>query len=107
VTSRRESSGLGDLELRFEGEVFHWRGPSPYHFVRVPDDAAGLIHALAPMVTYGWGVIPAEGRIGATDFTTALFPKDGGYLVPIKDAVRKAEGLEIGDAVDVLLVIRT
>jgi len=107
VTSRRESSGLGDLELRFEAEVFHWRGPSPYHFVRVPDDAAGLIHALAPMVTYGWGVIPAEGRIGATDFTTALFPKDGGYLVPIKDAVRKAEGLEIGDAVDVLLVIRT
>ena len=107
MTSRRESSGLGDLELRFEGEVFHWRGPSPYHFVRVPDDAAGLIHALAPMVTYGWGVIPAEGRIGATDFTTALFPKDGGYLVPIKDAVRKAEGLEIGDAVDILLVIRT
>ena len=103
----RASSDLGDLELRFGGEVFHWRGPSPYHFVRVPPDAAELIHALAPMVTYGWGVIPAEGRIGSTEFTTALFPKDGGDLVPIKDKVRHAEGLAIGDEVDVLLVIRT
>ena len=103
----RESSGLGDLELRFQGEVFHWRGPSPYHFVRVPEDAAGLIHAVAPMVTYGWGVIPAEGRVGRTDFTTALFPKDGGYLVPIKDAIRKAEDLVVGDEVEILLVIRT
>ena len=107
MTRKRESSDLGDVELRFHGEVFHWRGPSPYHFVRVPEDGAGLIHALAPMVTYGWGVIPAEGRIGHTDFTTALFPKDGGYLVPIKDAVRKAEALAIGDDVEVLLVIRT
>ena len=107
MTRHGDSSDLGDLELRFGGEVIHWRGPSPFHFVRVPDDAAGLIHALAPMVTYGWGVIPAEGRIGDTDFTTALFPKDGGYLVPIKDAVRKAEHLAIGDPVEVLLVIRT
>ncbi len=107
MTRKRESSDLGDVELRFHGEVFHWRGPSPYHFVRVPEDGAGLIHALAPMVTYGWGVIPAEGRIGQTEFTTALFPKDGGYLVPIKDAVRKAEDLAIGDDVEVLLVIRT
>jgi len=107
VTHRRASSDLGDIQLRFHGEVFHWRGPSPYHFVRVPEDAAGLIHAVAPIVTYGWGVIPAEGRIGGTDFTTALFPKDGGYLVPLKDAVRRAEGLEIGDDIEVILVIRT
>jgi hypothetical protein len=103
----RPSSDLGDLEVRFDGEVFHWRGPSPYHFVRVPPEAADLIHALAPMVTYGWGVIPAEVTIGGTGFTTALFPKDGGYLVPVKDAVRRAEGLADGDQVDVLLVVRT
>jgi len=43
-------------------------------------------------------VIPATVRIGETRFTTSLFPKDGGYLIPIRDAVRKAEGLELGDA---------
>ena len=52
---------------------------------------------MAPVVTYGWGVIPARVRIGLTEWTTALFPKDGGYLVPVKDAVRRAEGLALGD----------
>ena len=48
-------------------------------------------------VSYGWGVIPVTVRIGEHEFTTSLFPKDGGYLVPIKDMVRKAEGLVLGD----------
>ena len=106
MTHRRASSDLGDIELRFHGEVFHWRGPSPYHFVRVPEDAAGLIHAVAPIVTYGWGVIPAEGRIGGTDFTTALFPKDGGYLLPLKDKVRKAANITAGDRVAVTMTVQ-
>jgi hypothetical protein len=38
-------------------------------------------------------------------FETSLFPKDGGYLVPIKDVVRKAEGLVLGDTVLVELTI--
>ena len=37
--------------------------------------------------------------------TTSLFPKDGGYLVPVKDAVRRAEGLEQGDVVTVQLTV--
>ena len=72
------------MDLEFRGEIFHWRGPSPFHFVAVPDDPSAAIEAVASMVTYGWGVIPFEVRIGTTDFTTSLFPKDGGYLVPIK-----------------------
>ena len=54
---------------------------------------------MSSIVSYGWGVIPVSVRIEETDFTTSLFPKDGGYLVPIKDAVRKAEGLGLGEAV--------
>ena len=95
------------MDLEFSGEIIYWRGPSPFHFVAVPDEQSAAIEAVSSVVTYGWGVIPAEGRIGGTDFTTALFPKDGGYLVPLKDAVRKAEGLAIGDDVEVTLVIRT
>ena len=44
-------------------------------------------------VSYGWGVIPVTVRIGATTWTTSLFPKGGGYLVPLKDRVRAAEGI--------------
>ena len=39
-------------------------------------------------MTYGWGMIPVQARIGATAWTTSLFPKDGSYLVPIKTRVR-------------------
>ena len=48
---------------------------------------------------------PGEARIGTTDWTTSLFPKNGGYLVPVKDAVRKAETLDVGDTVTVQLDI--
>lgn len=85
------------VRLRFEGELVHWRGPSPFHFVAVPADGAREIRAIAAAVTYGWGVVPARVRIGATEWTTALFPKDGGYLVPIRDDVRRAEALALGD----------
>ncbi len=56
---------------------------------------------MAALATYGWGVIPVEARIGEIVFTTSLFPKDGGYLLPLKDAVRKPQGLSAGDEVTV------
>ena len=57
------------------------------------------------MITYGWGVIPVTVTVGATTATTSLFPKDGGYLVPIKNSVRLPEKLSVGDNVDVTLSI--
>ena len=48
----------------------------------------------------------APSRIGATVWDTSLFPKDGRYVVPVKDVVRAAEGLEVGDVVALDLTIR-
>jgi hypothetical protein len=96
---------LLSFRLTFTGEVVYWRGPSPYHFVAMPEAEAESIRAIAPVVTYGWGVIPVRARIGGTAFSTSLFPKDGSYLVPIKDAVRRAEELVVGDPVQVELAI--
>ena len=93
------------MELEFSGVVWHWRGPAPFHFVSVPDDECGAIEAVSAQVTYGWGMIPVSGRVGSTEFTTALWPKDGGYVVPLKDAVRRAEGIELGDVVTVRLTV--
>lgn len=93
------------MELEFTGEIWHWRGPSPYHFITVPDDGCDQIAAVAARVSYGWGVIPVAARIGSTEWTTSLFPKEGGYVVPVKDAVRRAEDLELGDTVTIELAI--
>lgn len=91
------------MDLRFRGEVWFWKGPAPFHFVTVPDDEADAIADVASLVTYGWGMIPVEGRIGGTRFTTSLWPRDGGYIVPIKKIVQDAEAVAVGDTVDVAL----
>jgi len=93
------------VDLDFSGEIIHWRGPAPFHFVAVPEEQSAAIEAVSSFVTYGWGAIPVKARVGRTDFRTSLFPRGELYLVPIKDAVRKAEGLELGDRVKVTLYL--
>jgi len=93
------------MDLEFTGEVWFWRGPSPFHFVTVPEHHCDELADVAGEVSYGWGMIPTAARIGRTRWTTSLFPKNGGYIVPIKDKVRRAEGIEVGDPVTVVLTV--
>jgi len=93
------------VELEFAGELWFWRGPAPFHFVTVPDAECAELAELARVVSYGWGMVPVTATLGGTEWTTSLFPKDGQYLVPIKDAVRSAERIEVGDVVTVGLVV--
>lgn len=65
------------------------------------DAEAAALKEVSNRVTYGWGCIPVDVTIGGTTFYTALIPKDGSYLVPLKVVVRKAEGLEDGEMVTV------
>lgn len=93
-------------EFDFTGIVIEWRGPAPYHFVALPDWVAEQVAQVARAVTYGWGVIPVEAAVGRTTWTTSLFPREGGYLLPVKDAVRHAETIGLGDTVAITLRIR-
>jgi hypothetical protein len=95
------------LRIEFDGEIVVWRGPAPYHFVAVPEEGCADLRAVAPVVSYGWGMIPATVRIGQTTFETALYPRKGGYVVPVKDVVRAAEALAPGDITTVELTVRT
>ena len=91
------------MELLVTGEVFEWRGPAPYFYVAVSEDQAAAIEDVKDRVTYGWGVIPVTATLGGTTFTTSLFPKDGTFLVPLKVAVRRAEGIGEDDVVTLAL----
>jgi hypothetical protein len=93
------------MDLNFVGRVLEWRGPSPYYFVPLPDEESADIQEVASMASYGWGVIPVTARIGEVDFTTSLFPKDGAYLLPLKDAVRRPQRINAGDEVTVELTV--
>jgi hypothetical protein len=81
--------------------MIEWRGPSPFYFIPITEPQSKKIKTLAAQLTYGWGVIPVVGKIGRTEFTTSLFPKDGLYYLPIKNQVRFAEEIEVGSEVTV------
>lgn len=91
------------MEWDFDGQVFQWRGPAPYFFVATPPEVDDFLHAHLGELTYGWGVIPARVRVGNTEVTTSLIPKDDVYLVPLKVALRRPEGIDDGDNVHVHL----
>lgn len=93
------------MEIEFEGMIWFWRGPAPWYFVTVPAEQGLALKAMSSSITYGWGVLPARARIGATTWTTSLFPKDGSYLVPLRASVRKAEKLELGEIVAIRLEV--
>lgn len=93
------------MEFEFSGDIWYWRGPSPFYFVTVPAEQSGDLKAVSGIVSYGWGVIPVRVRVGNTEWRTSLFPKDGLYLVPLKDSVRKAEKLHEGDTVTLRLEV--
>ncbi len=94
------------MDFEFSAEMWQWRGPAPFHFITLPEEATAPIKAISGLVTYGWGMIPVRARIGQTEWTTAMFPKDGRYVLPVKDIVRTAEGLVDGDIAAVQLSIR-
>lgn len=93
------------MTLEFSGEAIWWRGPAPFVFVPVPTELSAEIKSISTQVTYGWGVIPVNVRIGETEYSTSLFPKNGIYLVPVKVAVQRAENVNVGDMVTVSLEV--
>lgn len=94
------------MAFEFAGEVWYWKGPAPFYFVTVPAEESLEIKSVEKRVSYGWGMIPVEVLIGASRWTTALWPKDGKYILPLKDRVRKNESIHEGDTVHVEMQLR-
>ena len=92
------------MDFTFTGAVVEWRGPAPFFFLEVPVDVSDDIKEAARGLEY-WGQVAVEVDLGDTRFTTALFPKDGRYLVPLKVAVRRAADIELGQELTVALQV--
>jgi hypothetical protein len=94
------------LQLSFEASVIYWRGPAPFFYAPIPAEHADEVRRAARIATYGWGCVPVEAEVGGVAFSTALFPKDGTYLLPLKVAVRRKANITAGDLVAVDMTIR-
>ena len=92
-----------------KGKLWRWQSkakdgaPSPvaWFFITIDGPVAEAIRAASPGRTAAWGSVYVSATIGATSWRTSLFPSKevGGYMLPVKAAVRKAERLTEGDIV--------
>ena len=96
---------LDAVQWQFETELIEWRGPAPFVFAPLPQEMSDDVSDAAQGLKY-WGQVPVSALIGATTFDTAMWPKDGRFLLPIKVAVQRAEKIDIGDVVTTILRLR-
>jgi hypothetical protein len=83
------------MEVAFVGEVIEWRGPAPYVYLEVPVPQSDDIKDAARGMEY-WGQVAVEPTVRDVTWRTALFPKDGRYLLPLRADVRRRLGVEVG-----------
>ena len=95
MPSLRGKRDNGPVEWTVRAEVFEWRGPAPYFFLPMGHEDSADLKLEAAGLEY-WGQVSVHVVIGRTSFTTAVFPKDGRYLVPLRASVRKVEDIEEG-----------
>jgi hypothetical protein len=99
---------VSDRRFEFAAAVWEWEGKGAWHFLSLPDDVADEIEERFGQNAKGFGSIPVAVRIGTTTWSTSLFPdsKRRTYVLPLKQAVRKAERLAVGTVAEVELTVR-
>ena len=92
----------------FKAKIWLWKGNGAWHFVTVPKKISTEIKEKYGKNARGWGSHPVSVTIGKTTWYTSIFPesKSGTYLLPIKMAVRKAEGVQADDDVKCALMLQ-
>ena len=98
------------FEERIEttGPLVKWSGDkASWFFVILTGDVVGEIHYAAMGRTGGFGSVKVRATIGDTTWETSVFPskESGGFVLPVKAAVRKTEALAVGDTVSLTLHI--
>jgi len=91
------------MQITFDAEPFPWHGDKvSWVFVAIPKDDADAIDD-ATSLTGGFGSVKVKVQIGKTSWSTSLFPSKEmeTYVLPLKKAVRQAEGIEVGKRVEV------
>lgn len=105
---RSASFATVEAVFEFSAELFQWsaKESTTWIFLSLPLDESEVIKEMIP-TRRGFGSVPVKVRIGETQWTTSIFPdsKTGCYVLPVKKAVRKAEGIDEGDTAEVVLTV--
>jgi hypothetical protein len=91
--------------------LWRWQSataPAAWYFLTIEGDAADAVRVAAMTGQWldgrrGFGSARVEARIGDSIWKTSVFPhrESGGWLLPVKAAIRRAERLVEDEAVTV------
>jgi hypothetical protein len=96
------------VTYRIKARVWLHDGVAAWHFVTLPKGPAREIRMLVGGATgRGWESVPVVATLGATTWRTSIFPdkKAGSFVLPLKAEIRKAEGIEEGQTVEIRLEV--
>lgn len=98
---------MANSAYSFTAELWEWEAQASWFFVSLPESVADDIDEQFGHTAAGFGSIKVKVAVGATRWATSIFPdsKRGTFVLPVKKAVRVAEGLEVGDPVEIELHI--
>lgn len=84
----------------FESPLWRWsaRRSDVWTFVSLPEHVCDEVLELGAPYLHGFGSLRVEATVGATVWRTSIFPDAGRrtFVLPVKRAVRDAEGLAVG-----------
>jgi len=87
--------------ITFDAVLWIWdaRRDDSWTFVSLPADASDEIRDLTGGQRRGFGSVRVRVKVGASTWKTSIFPDSahGCFVLPVKRAIRRAEGLDAGD----------
>lgn len=94
------------MQVTFDAELYLWKADASWVFITVPADISDAIDDAVAM-TGGFGSVKVNVQIGDTRWDTSLFPskEEEAYVLPLKKAVRKAEGIDVGDTATITIEV--
>ena len=92
---------------RFVADLWRYSGQAAWYFVTLPHEIADEIDEITADSRRGFGSVRVRVTVGATTWDTSIFPdtKSESFVLPVKKAVRMAEGLDDGSPVEVRLTL--
>ena len=95
-----------DLDFTFKAPLWKWKGGN-WHFITVPKDISDDIKAFTKHLRNGFGSLKVTVTVGQSKWATSIFPSksEDAFLLPVKAAIRKAEGLQVDADIEVKLVV--
>ena len=94
-------------EFRFRVKVDVFRGKADWYHALLPRDGSLVLDEMFSSQKRGWASLPVSVFLGDTTWETSIFfdRKKERYMLPLKKEIRKKEGLDVGDEIDIVVEV--